>query len=91
LPHATNPKGPQQIYGKRTRVIAAGDHQTTFPAFGYDLLPVGTDAKGEMVVLAKYLRIGGVNGGASHRVFLLARHLGSMTSRARRRAHVTIA
>src|SRR5580693_8665486 len=45
LPHATNPKGPQQIYGKRTRVIAAGDHQTTFPAFGYDLLPVGTNTK----------------------------------------------
>jgi hypothetical protein len=43
-----------------------------------------------MVMLAKYLRIGGVNGGAGHGVFLLASNHGSMTLRARRRAHITI-
>jgi len=41
-------------------------------------------------MLAKYLGVGGANGGAGHGVFLLSRNLGSMTSRTRCRTHVTI-
>ena len=41
-------------------------------------------------MLAKYVRVGGRNGGAGHGMFLLGRSLGSMTFRARCRAHVTV-
>jgi hypothetical protein len=41
-------------------------------------------------MLAKYLGVGGANGGTGHGVFLLGRNFGSVTFRARCRAHVTV-
>jgi hypothetical protein len=51
---------------------------------------IGANAKGQSVVLAKYLRGGGTNGGMGHGIGLLGRNSMGVTFRAGGRADVAV-